>query len=496
MESVRLLVNQQLLVTLFLVAMLWLFFFRLRKQDFFRLWAWAWTCFALFLGVGSLVLRVPSDWILLKRATVLADVEAGFMQIPLLILGARSLQKGGIAPRRRLKWCLGVALGGGALACAISFAHVDQPMIAFCWRNAPRTVALAAGLLFCAWAFFREWRANASRELAALSVFCFLYATNQAIYSIIAIHTLVVGAEESLHRAFGMALFLRPEWLFLDSTYTFGIGLGLVMLLVKEHQRVEKALVESDARGRQFAEDYAVLLAEIQKREQAEQELRRTSLQLMRAEEEERARIGREMHDGMGAQLMLFMMEISELKRQCAKVASPLVPRVEKLETAIQEIGDYTRFLSHYLYSSSLELLGLSSGLSDFCSEFGKQSGIQIQFAHGRVPKALPHLTSHCLFRVAQEALRNVQKHSGSREARVELAVESGNIKLSVSDKGRGFAPDQAAPGPGRGLASMAWRVRSLGGVFSLQSSPGKGTTVMVTVPMGDFSAGAPPKAS
>jgi len=496
MESVRLLVNQQLLVTLFLVAMLWLFFFRLRRQDFFRLWAWAWTSFALFLGAGSLALRVPSDWGLLKRVTVLATVEAGFSQITFLVLGARSLQKGEIVTSRCLRWSLGAALGAGALACAISFAHSAQPIIAYCWRDAPRTVALAVGLLFCAWTFLRKWRADATWELAVLSVFCFLYATNQTIYSFVRIHTLVAGAERAIHGAFGMTLLLSPDWLFLDSTYTFGIGLGLVTLLVKEHQRVERALVESDVRGRQFAEDYAVLQAEIQKRELAEQELRRTSLQLMRAEEEERARIGREMHDGMGAQLMLFMMEISELKRQCAKVASPLVPRMEKLETAIQEIGDYTRLVSHYLYSPSLEFLGLSSGLSDFCSEFGKQSGIQIEFAHVGVPKALPHVTAHCIFRVAQEVLRNVQKHSGSGEARVELAVESGSIKLSVSDKGRGFTPDLAALGPGRGLASMAGRVRSLGGHFSLQSSPGKGTTVMVTVPMGDFSADALPKAS
>jgi signal transduction histidine kinase len=293
-----------------------------------------------------------------------------------------------------------------------------------------------------------------------------------------------------------LALLLRPEWLFLDSTYTFGIGLGLVLLLVEEHHRVERALIETDVRARQMAEDNAALVQEIHRRQQAEQELRRTSLQLMRAEEEERARIGREVHDGMGAQLMLLMMEIGQLKRQCAQIAPPLVPRVGKLETAVREIGDSTRFLSHYLYSPALELLGLTSALSDFCSEFGKQCGIQVQFLHAGVPKGLPRAVALCVFRIAQEALRNAKKHSGSREARVELRVVSGSIQLSVSDKGRGFNSDLAATASGRGLASMAERVRSLGGHFSVQSSPGQGTSVVASLPIGDYSEDALPKAS
>jgi signal transduction histidine kinase len=204
----------------------------------------------------------------------------------------------------------------------------------------------------------------------------------------------------------------------------------------------------------------------------------------MEVEEEERARIGRELHDGMGAQLALVALGIAKLKQQCLRKAQPLVRQMKELEAIVRELGDYVRSVSHLLYSPSLEHFGLESALIDFCSEFAEKSGAHVEFVHAGLSRDLPPKVELCVYRAVQEALHNVQKHSGSTEARVELEVTSGLIQLRVSDKGKGFNPALIACGEGIGLASMAERVRSLGGQFSVQSSPEEGTSVVVSVPI------------
>lgn len=109
---------------------------------------------------------------------------------------------------------------------------------------------------------------------------------------------------------------------------------------------------------------------------------------------------------------------------------------------------------------------------------------MHVEFVRGDIPKNVPHDAALCIYRIAQEALQNVHKHSGSAEARVELTVVSRCIELRVSDKGTGFAPALAASGSGLGLVGMAERARTLGGQFSVESSPGHGTSVMASVPI------------
>jgi len=103
MEKVQLLVDLQLLVTIFLVTLLWSFSARLRKQEFFRLWAWAWTSFAAYLGMGAISFRVAPQWPVVKAVATLLIVEAGFLQVSLLVLGVLSLQTGERPPRQRLR---------------------------------------------------------------------------------------------------------------------------------------------------------------------------------------------------------------------------------------------------------------------------------------------------------------------------------------------------------------------------------------------------------
>jgi signal transduction histidine kinase len=477
-EKVRLLVDLQLVVTFFLVTLLWSFSARLRKQEFFRLWAWAWTSFVVFLGLGTISLHVTPRWHVLKDGVTLFTVEAGFLQVALLILGVLSLQTGERSPPRRLRWGLGLGIAAGALTFAVSRLRAESPLSSFSLRTAPRTLALAVALLFCARAFFRNWRAHRSRAELVTAIFCALYAVDQGVYSFTAISYLIFGSPATPGELTNLSLLARPLWLLLDSIYTFGIGIGLIMMLLEKHERIQRALFEGSLGSADISEQNVALKAEIYKRERVEKDLRNLSIRLMQAQEEERTSIARELHDDVGAQLLLAKLKVTELKRECSEKGFPLVEPIEAVSAALRTVGEHVRLLSHHLHSLSLELLGLVPALTEFCKELGERSGLQIEFVHAGVPSGLPREIVICFYRIAQEALRNIQRHSGSPSARVELKTSSDRIQLRVSDKGKGFDPALVGGGQGLGLASMAERVRNLGGQFLVQSQPGHGTSI------------------
>ena len=149
-----------------------------------------------------------------------------------------------------------------------------------------------------------------------------------------------------------------------------------------------------------------------------------------------------------------------------------------------QDISSRVYALSHELYSSLSDSLGLAKGMRSWCTEFGRQQKIEIDFKSHDLP-TLPQEVSLCLFRVLQEALNNVSKHSGVKRVEVLLAAHSGEIHLIVSDSGKGF--DVKAPGrrKGLGLTSMQERVRLVGGTIVIDSEPEAGNTIQVRVPIG-----------
>lgn len=155
MEFVHLYVRLQLLLTIFLVVLLWSLYIRLRRQEFFR-W-WAWTAFAGFLGIASVVLQLPSQWPTLRSGALLLLLICGFLQVPLLIFGAWSLLRSSKPTRKALKMAIGAAFLIAALTFVWSTQLPANSLTGFAIRTVPRTLTLAVALLFCAWVFLRQW---------------------------------------------------------------------------------------------------------------------------------------------------------------------------------------------------------------------------------------------------------------------------------------------------------------------------------------------------
>ena len=158
--------------------------------------------------------------------------------------------------------------------------------------------------------------------------------------------------------------------------------------------------------------------------------------------------------------------------------------RMLELWNRASEIGADLHTLSHQLHSSTLESLGLVLGVNAFCSEFAEQQGIQVDFAHENIPRSVPPDVALCLFRIVQEGLRNVKKHSGSSRAEVRLEGIENAIHLSLFDRGMGFDRHSPSTHAGLGVRSMEERLRLMGGRFELRSDSVQGTRIDAWVPL------------
>ena len=219
---------------------------------------------------------------------------------------------------------------------------------------------------------------------------------------------------------------------------------------------------------------------DITERKRAEEALSAMTRKLIEAQELERARIGRELHDDINQRLAMLAVELDQLQED----PSDLARRVKELRKAMAEISDDVQGLSHELHSSKLAYLGVVAGIRSWCNEFGERRKMKIRFSSD-VRSALPHEIGLTLLRILQEALHNVIKHSGVRKASVELQEDSSDIHLVVRDEGRGFETEAALQGEGLGLTSMRERVRLINGTISIESKPKGGTTTNVRVPLG-----------
>jgi PAS domain S-box-containing protein len=216
----------------------------------------------------------------------------------------------------------------------------------------------------------------------------------------------------------------------------------------------------------------------------AQQALEKISGQLIGAQEKERSRIARELHDDIGQRLALLAMELEQANR--GENESPTITsrRLEEIRKHCVEIADDVQSLSHQLHSSRLDLLGLAAAIKGFCNEFAKQHEVDIEFIDENVPNRLSNDISLCLFRVAQEALHNAVKYSGVGEFSVEVRGTGDEIRLVVRDAGAGFDAQEAKKNRGLGLQSMQERVHLVHGTFTVESNPGKGTRIVAAVPL------------
>jgi signal transduction histidine kinase/ABC-type uncharacterized transport system substrate-binding protein len=222
---------------------------------------------------------------------------------------------------------------------------------------------------------------------------------------------------------------------------------------------------------------------DITQRKQELQERLELSGQLIHAEEEERSRLARELHDDFNQRLAMLAVDLEHLSQTVADSPLDAEQRLRGLWSRAAELGDDLHSLSHQLHSSTLENLGLALGLSSLCHEFTEQQGIEVDFAYENVSRGMNSDVALCVFRIVQEALRNVKKHSGASRAEVRLRGEGEMLYLSVSDAGIGVDRQLKSSRRGLGIRSMEERLRLVGGRMDIVSGKNRGTTLMVCVP-------------
>jgi PAS domain S-box-containing protein len=208
------------------------------------------------------------------------------------------------------------------------------------------------------------------------------------------------------------------------------------------------------------------------------------SRRLIEAQELERTRIAREIHDDIGQRLALLSVEIQQMRGNIPDSVAELRSRMDEIEKLIWEISTDAQSLSHELHSSRLEYVGIVSAMKGFCKEFGAKHKVDVDFDDGGVPHTVPPGISICLFRVLQESLHNALKHSGVQHFEVNVHGSPTEIQLTVRDSGVGFDPKLAMSTQGLGLISMLERVKLVQGTISITSRPQSGTEIGVRVPL------------
>jgi PAS domain S-box-containing protein len=728
-------VHVQLLITIFLAVLLWALYQRLRKVEFFRWWAWAWTCSALFLAAAIVSFKVGPEWTPLKISLIAAVLVFGMLQSFLLALGGLSWHVPGRSLRKTFKVGLWITLALSATAFWFGYVLRAHRDVSFAARNLPRTVTMMAALTYCCFVFFGQWRRNRSWAALMSGAFCLFYAIDQVSYTIDFVGILRKfygnGTEITPNPIDYVQVLLGSPLFFLDLVHICGICLGMILLLVEQSQsternlevserrrlglavnnvelqqeiderhRVELALRESEAKFRLVAETapcaiwilqcerlvyvnrYAESLSgysrlelfsmnpwdlvdpefrtvgeqrssarlrgedpepryqfkirtkngelrwldfsgartsfegkpailatafditaikraeqqllertmyldaliansplgivtkdeqnrvvfcnpafermfhysqgelhgkdideiiashdpdeanrmthavreggviqattqrrrkdgtlidvelhgirvfsgeifvgafaiyqDITERRRSEEKLQALRNRLTRAQEEERSRIARDLHDDIGQRLALLSIDLEQMKLASQQDGSALARELEALVRTAGEITSDVHNISRRLHPSQVELLGLAPALNNFCREFAVRNSMRIQFTSACLTCKLAEDASLCLFRVAQEAIRNVHKHSGCREALVELDEISGSLRLRISDRGNGFDTTSAEVSQGLGLLSMEERLRSMGGELFVHSRPGGGTCIEASIP-------------
>lgn len=217
----------------------------------------------------------------------------------------------------------------------------------------------------------------------------------------------------------------------------------------------------------------------------AAEEMRSTlSQRLLEAQEQERARLARELHDDINQRLAVHVWSLESVKQRLQVSAPELAQQLVKIIKAATALTKDVQRLSHRLHSSNLLTLGLEVAADEMCRELGEQSGTPIAFTSEGMAEAVPEDLSVCLYRVLQEAVQNALKHSGSPRLAVSLHRADDAITLTVQDAGTGFDPQKALDGHGLGLISMKERLKLVDGQLTIESRSPGGTVIRARVPL------------
>ena len=256
------------------------------------------------------------------------------------------------------------------------------------------------------------------------------------------------------------------------------VGKDLIAAFSVHAVRAERSWSKEDLRRLQLVGE---IIVNALQRQRSEEALQGVSGRLIQAQEDERTRIARELHDDVGQQLALLSLDLHSLGSvpgapdEVQRRTADLVGRVSELSGDVQSVA-------YNLYPAQLEHLGLEAAVESLCSGLTARHDLRIKLDLHELPR-LSDEAVLCLYRITQEALQNIVKHSGAKEARVELWEDEDEIILRISDTGSGFEPSSLQASAGLGLVSMRERLRLVGGQLSIESSPGSGTGLEVHLP-------------
>ncbi|HTR67526.1 MAG TPA: sensor histidine kinase [Terriglobales bacterium] len=268
---------------------------------------------------------------------------------------------------------------------------------------------------------------------------------------------------------------LHAETTYIDEILLALLTGGLVFVLDASHRR-----------DRQRADELEATNAELMRQSET---VRSLSGRLMTLQDEERRRIARNLHDSVGQLVVAAMLQVSIVQEQERTFAPATASAVETTADLLGQISQEVRTISHLLHPPLLDEIGLESALRSYVDGFARRSKIAIRLeiapGLGRLPR--DHETS--IFRIVQESLTNVHRHSGSQTALVRVENTGNQLRLEVRDQGRGMPPELLKPAgiaaiAGVGLQGMRERVRELGGKLDIASDPGHGTLLSATLPL------------
>jgi PAS domain S-box-containing protein len=244
----------------------------------------------------------------------------------------------------------------------------------------------------------------------------------------------------------------------------------------------------------QFASDGSILrvissFADITEMKNAERAIHQLSTQLLQLQDEERRRIGRELHDGMAQTVLAVNLSLAQLRQSAQPLSETSNRALEKARELLQQMSREIRTLSYLLHPPLLDDLGLVSALKEYVNGFSERSGIETALELQSRFRRLPQIAETAFFRITQESLSNIQRHSGSKSAKVMLREDSDSVTLEISDFGHGMnfpsngasVPHRGQPRLGVGIPGMRERMAQLGGSLEIDSSPA-GTTIRARI--------------
>ncbi len=234
---------------------------------------------------------------------------------------------------------------------------------------------------------------------------------------------------------------------------------------------------------------------DITERKSSAESLKNLTGRLIHAQEEERTRIARDLHDDFSQRLALQCIELEQLRKILPESEMEARARLLAMLKGAKAMSSDLRSLSHQLHSSRLEFIGLLPALSGLCKEISEKYKIEVRFSGCELPVGIPKDIALCLFRVAQEALGNVVKHSEAVKGNVDLRLKANTLNLYVTDNGKGFDSDTRNSGAGIGLIGMTERLRLVGGTLTIRSVLMRGTEIQAEVPLLALAHDEQPKA-